>query len=152
MSQYFPYSIHSVYIYIPKPAVFQLSRAREQSQSSEMPFELVVLHLACSFLTSHETELHCFWTPSSWETSSSEHCSICALTEQGADFPGQLFSPEQVDTSKSTKIPSQSICYMLLINIDQNLPEMISTVEWVILPQCTLRYHAYLKVPKPEQR
>lgn len=38
---------------------------------------------------------------------------------------------------------------MLLINIDQNLPEMISIVEWVILPQCTLRYHAYLKVPKP---
>lgn len=41
-------------------------------------------------------------------------------------FPGQLFSPEQVDTSKSTKIPSQSICYMLLINTDQNLPEMIA--------------------------
>lgn len=61
MSQYFPYSI---YIYIPKPAVFQSSRAREQSQPTEMPFELVVLHLACSFLTSHETELHCCWTPS----------------------------------------------------------------------------------------
>lgn len=32
-------------------------------------------------------------------------------------------------------MPSQNICYMSLINTDHNLPEMISTVEWVILPQ-----------------
>ena len=67
--------------------------------------------------------------------SSSEQCSICALTELGYNFTGQLFSAEQVDTSKSKMIPSQSICYVSLINTDHNLPEMISTVEWVILPR-----------------
>lgn len=67
--------------------------------------------------------------------SSLELCSICALAELGDDFTGQLFSSEQVDTSQSKMIPSQSICYVALINTDHNLPEMISTVECVILPQ-----------------
>jgi len=61
--------------------------------------------------------------------SHSEQRCICALTELGDDFTGQLFSSEQVDTSKSKMIPSQSICYVSLTNTDHNLPEMISTVE-----------------------